>query len=179
MSIAVFASLAFSTLGPRAWREPSRCPYCPIDASPHWTSWGSYSRYAGDPDDPSKRVAIPRCWCKLVGRTFSLPPDSLLPYCGIRTGTVLGRLHALFVRNVALNTLARRLCAARGTLRGLKARFLRVLPKLRLPRHEGALGPAAFLEVLAQMPPSAVADLFRGWKEREPKHSILGVHLRC
>lgn len=179
MSLALFASLAFSTLRPRAWREPSRCPYCPVDAPPHWTGWGSYWRYAGDPDDPSKRVAIPRCWCKLVERTFSLPPDSLLPYCGIRTGAVLERLHALFVRNVALNTLARRLHAARGTLRGLKARFLRVLPKLRLPRHEGALGPAAFLDVLAQMPPSAVADLFRDWKEREPKHSILGVHLRC
>lgn len=179
MSLAVFASVAFSTLGPRAWRDPSRCPYCPVDALPHWTCWGSYSRYAGDPDDPSKRVAIPRCWCKLVGRTFSLPPDCLLPYCGIRTGSVLERLYALFVRDVALNTLARRLCAARGTLRGLKARFLRVLPKLRLPGHEGALGPAAFLEVLAQMPPSAVANLFRAWKEREPKHSPLGFYLRC
>lgn len=179
MPLAIFASVAFSTLGPRAWRDPSRCPYCPVDAPPHWTCWGSYWRYAGDPDDPSRRVAIPRRWCKLVERTFSLPPDCLLPYCGIRTGAVLERLHALFVQKVALNALARRLHAARGTLRGLKARFLRVLPKLRLPRHEGALGPAAFLEVLAQMPPSAVANLFRDWKEREPKHSILGVHLRC
>lgn len=178
MALSVFASLAFSTLGPRAWRGPSRCPYCPADAPPHWTGWGSYSRYAGDPDDPSKRVAIPRCWCKLVERTFSLPPDSLLPYCGIRTGAILQRLHALFVQKVALNALARRIHAARGTLRGLKARFVRVLPKLRLPHHEGAFGPAAFLEVLARMPPSAVADLFRDWKELEPKHSILGVHLR-
>jgi hypothetical protein len=108
-----------------------------------------------------------------------LPPDCLLPYCGIRTGAVLERLQALFIQKVALNALARRLCAARGTLRGLKARFRRVLPKLRLPSHEGALGPAAFLGILAQMPPSAVADLFCEWKEREPKHSILGVHLRC
>lgn len=178
MSLAVFAA-AFSTLGPRAWREPSRCPYCPADASAHWIAWGSYRRYAGDPDDPSRRVAIPRRRCKIVKRTFALPPDSLLPYCGVRTGAVLERLHALFVRNVALNTMARRLHSARGTLRGLRARFLRVLPKLRLPHHEGAFGPAAFLEVLARMPPSAVADVFRDWKELEPKHSILGVHLRC
>lgn len=179
MPLALFASLAFSTLGPRAWRDPSRCPYCPAATPPHWTRWGNYWRYAGDPDDPSKRVAIPRCRCKLVGRTFSLPPDCLLPYCGIRTGAVLERLHALFVRSVALNTLARQVHGARGTLRGLKARFLRALPKLRLPRHEGALGPAAFLGVLAHMPRSTVADLFRDWKEREPKHSILGVYLRC
>lgn len=179
MPLAAFTNVAFSTLRPLAWREPSRCPYCPADAPAHWIAWGSYSRYAGDPDDPSRRVAIPRRRCKIFKRTFALLPDSLLPYCGIRTGAVLERLHALFVRNVALNALARRLHAARGTLRGLKARFLRVLPKLRLPVHEGALAPAAFLVVLAQMPPSAVADLFRDWKEREPKHSILGVHLRC
>jgi hypothetical protein len=179
MPFAALASVAFSTLGPRAWRDPSRCPYCPSDAPPHWTCWGSYWRYAGDPDDPCKRVAIPRRRCKFVKRTFSLPPDSLLPYCGIRTGAVLQRLHALFVQKEALNTLARRLQAARGTLRGLKARFLRVLPKLRLPSREGALGPAAFLEILARVPTADVADLFRDWKEREPKHSIVGIYLRC
>lgn len=179
MSLAVFAAAAFSTLGPRAWREPSRCPYCPADASTHWIGWGSYWRYAGDPDDPSRRVAIPRRRCKIFKRTFALPPDSLLPYCGIRTSAILQRLHALFVRGVALNALARRLQAPRGTLRGLRARFLRALPKLRLPRHEGALGPAAFLAVLAVTPPSAVADMFRDWKEREPKQSLLGFYPRC
>lgn len=40
MPLAVFASVAFSALGPRAWRDPSRCPYRPVDASPHWTCWG-------------------------------------------------------------------------------------------------------------------------------------------
>lgn len=179
MLLAVFASVAFSILRPRAWREPSRCPYCPADAPAHWIGWGSYSRYAGDPDAPSRRVAIPRRRCKLVKRTFSLPPDCLLPYSGIRTGAVLQRLHALFVQRVALNALARRLQAARGTLRGLKARFLRVLPKLRLPSREGALGPAACLDILARMPPADLADLFRNWKEREPKHSIVGIYLRC
>ncbi len=179
MSLAVFAGVAFSTLRPRAWRAPSRCPYCPIDAPPHWTCWGRYWRYAGDPDDPSKRVAIPRRWCKFVKRTFSLPPDSLLPYCGIRTGTILKLLHALFVQKVALNALARQVQTARGTLRGLKARFLRTLSKLRLPVREGTLGPAAFLAILARMPATDAADLFRDWKEREPKHSIVGIYLRC
>lgn len=179
MSRAAFSSVAFSTLGPRAWRDPSRCPYCPINAPPHWTCWGSYSRYAGDPDDPSKRVDIPRRRCKIVVRTFSLPPDALLPYSGIRTGAVLQRLHALFVRKVALNALARRVQVVRGTLRGLKARFLHTLPKLRLPRREGVFLPAPFLAALADMKPAAVADLFRGWKEREPKHSIVGIYLRC
>lgn len=179
MSHAAFTSIAFSTLVPRAWRDPARCPHCPSDAPPHWTCWGSYSRYAGDPDDPSRRVCIPRYWCKIVRRTFSLLPDSLLPYSGIRTGAVLQRLHALFVQKVALNTLARQVHAARGTLRGLKARFLRTLPKLRLLRREGAILPAPFLEVLADMKQAAVADLFREWKEREPKHSIVGIYLRC
>jgi len=179
MALANFASVAFSTLGPRAWRKPSRCPYCPVDTPPHWTGWGSYWRYAGDPEDPSKRVAIPRCWCTLVERTFSLPPDSLLPYSTTWTGAVLERLYALFVQRIPLNTLARRAGTARGTLRTLKANFLCVLPKLRLPRREGAFGPAAFLEVLAGMEPAAVADLFRDWKEREPKHSIVGIYLRC
>lgn len=159
--------------------EPSRCPYCPIDAPAHWIHWGSYQRYAGDPQDPCKRVDVARYWCKIVRRTFSLLPDALLPYCGIRTGHLLQELYGLFVKAIALNTLARRAGRARGTLRDLKAGFLRVLPKLRLPRHEGALHAAAFLAMLSDMEPSAVADLFRSWKEREPKHSIVGIYLRC
>lgn len=179
MPFSVFTGVAFSILRPRAWREPSRCPYCPADAPAHWIAWGSYSRYAGDPDDPSRRVAIPRRRCKIFKRTFALLPDSLLPYCTTWTGAVLERLYALLVQRLPLNTLARRAGAARGTLRTLKANFLRVLPKLRLPQREGALGPAAFLEVLADMEPAAVAELFRDWKEREPKHSIVGIYLRC
>ena len=107
-----------------------------------------------------------------------MPPDPLLPYCGVRTSFVLVWLHALLVRGIGLNTLARQAGASRGALRSLKARFLRALPKLRLPRREGVLAPAAFIEVLAGMGPAAVADLFRGWKECEPKHSILGIYLR-
>lgn len=179
MSLAAFASVAFSTLRPRVWREPSRCPYCPADAPGHWIGWGSYSRYAGDPDDPSRRVTIPRRWCKIVQRTFALPPDSLLPYCGVRTAFVLMWLYALCIKRVGLNTLARQAGMGRGALRSLKARFLRALPKLRLPPREGALAPAAFLELLAGMESAAVADLFRNWKERQPKHSILGIYQRC
>lgn len=178
MVLALFASVALSTLRPRAWRKPSRCPYCPIHSPPHWISWGTYSRYAGDPEDPSKRVDIPRCRCKLTLGTFSLLPDSLLPYCGVRANFLLQWLYALFVEGVGLNTLARRGCAARGTLRGLKERFLLTLPKLRLPRHEGALYAPAFLEILADMRPAAVADIFREWKEREPKHSVVGIYPR-
>jgi hypothetical protein len=159
--------------------EPSRCPYCPVDAPMHWIHWGSYQRYAGDPQDPRKRVDVTRYWCKIVRRTFSLPPDALLPYCGIRTGYLLQGLYGLFVKAIALNTLARRAGLARGTLRDMKARFLRVLPTLRLPPREGALRAAAFLAMLSDMEPSAVADIFRDWKEREPKHSIVGIYLRC
>ena len=45
--------------------------------------------------------------------------------------------------------------------------------------EEFRLAPAAFLELLACMEPVAFAGLFRGWKEREPKHSILGIYQRC
>lgn len=184
MRCAVWAS--DSEPGPLTCPLPSRCPYCPADAPSHWTGWGSYERYAGDRRDRSRRVAIPRYRCKVSGRTFSLLPDGLLPYCGERTGFVLSSLHALFVQKVALSTLSRRACVARGTLRLLRARFLRAVGLLRLPvprqtglpRHEGALKAASFLEVLAAQAPRAIADLFRGWKECEPKHSIVGVYAR-
>jgi hypothetical protein len=79
---------------------------------------------------------------------------------------------------LGVNTLARRVSAARGTLRYLKAHFLLTLPKLRLPRHEGAFKAPAFLTTLAHTQPTVVADLFRGWKELEPKLSIVGVYVR-
>jgi len=107
-----------------------------------------------------------------------LLPDGLLPYCGERTGAVLLWLHALFVRNVALNTLARQQELARGTLRHLKARYLRTVSILRLPDREGVWGAAAFLEALAQKGSAAVADLFREWKQREPKHCVVGIYAR-
>lgn len=154
----------------------TRCPYCPADVSPHWIGWGSYERYSGDRQDPSHKVSVPRCRCKITGRTFSLLPDGLLPYCGERTGFVLLCLHALFVQKEALSTLSRRVSVARGTLRHLRKRFLRVASVLRLPGREGALDPAGFLEVLADR--ATVVDLFRSWKEREPKHSVVGIYDR-
>jgi len=157
---------------------PSRCPYCPADAPPHWIGWGSYERYSGDAEDPSQRVAIPRYRCKLTRRTFSLLPDGLLPYCSERTGLVLGWLYALYARKVALNALSGTQGVARGTLRHLKGRFVRTVPLLRLPKCEGALGALTFLEGLARKGPAGVVALFRNWKEREPKHSIVGIYAR-
>lgn len=158
--------------------KPTRCPYCCADAPAHWTGHGSYTRYAGDPDDPCRRTAVGRYWCKVIGRSFSLPPDALLPYCGTRTGFVLQWLQALLVEGVGVNTLARSAGVSRGRLRGLRARFLRVQQKLRLAWREGCLGAAGFLEVLAQTDGAAIVDLFRRWKEQEPKLSIVGIYLR-
>lgn len=174
-----FASDSLLKLRVSACPTPSRCPYCLADAPRHWTRWGSYQRYGGDPKDPSQRIAIARYWCRLVRRTFSLLPDSLLPYCRVRTGFVLDWLHTLFTEGSGLNTLARYVGVARGTLRYLKVCFLRTLPKLRLPRHEGALAPVEFLSILADMGSAPIANLLRDWKESEPKHSIVGIYLRC
>jgi hypothetical protein len=123
-------------------------------------------------------VAIPRYRCKLTRRTFSLLPDGLLPYCGERTGRVLGWLYALCVQKAALSTLSRTVGVARGTLRHLKARFVPTAQLLRLPEHEGALSPAAFMKSLAREGAAAVVALFRRWKECEPKHSIVGIYAR-
>ena len=112
MKCVPFASRSLRTL---VCPSPSRCPYCPADAPAHWTGWGSYQRYAGSRKHPSQRVVVPRYWCKVVERTFSLPPDALLPHCGLRTVHVLLLLRAMFVRNVAVNLLAGRTSIARGT----------------------------------------------------------------
>ena len=165
-------------LDPLTCPAPSRCPYCAADAPGHWIGWGTYERYAGDPQDPNRKLVVARYRCKLTRRTFSLLPDGLLPYCGQRTGRVLSWLYALFVQKAALSTLSRSVCVPRGTLRHLKARFLRTVSVLRLPWGEGALGAAVFLEALAQEGPAAVADLFRDWKEREPKHGVVGIYVR-
>jgi hypothetical protein len=163
--------------------RPSRCPYCAADSPVHWIGWGSYERYAGDPDDASRRVAVPRYQCKLTERTFSLLPDELLPYCSLPADTVLSLLRALLLEKgegtspVALNRLASRTALPRSTLRHLKARYLRTVPLLRLPPREGVLGAAAFLEALTEEA-GAVLDLFRSWKEYEPKHSVLGIYAR-
>ena len=159
--------------------EPSRCPYCPADSTPHWIRWGTYSRYAGDPFDPCRREKVRRYRCKICKRTFSLPPDFLLPYCGIRTGAVLDCFHAFFSKKkIAVSKMARKLKVTRAGVRYLKTRFLRVLPKLRLPGREGFLAAPAFLGALSEMEGAEVAALFRDWKEREPKLSIVGVYAR-
>lgn len=171
---AIKLLLQLLRLGPK----PSRCPYCGPDARKHWIGHGSYTRYCGDPLNPSQRIAIARYWCRIVGRTFSLLPDCLLPYCGTRTGFVLQWLQALRVDGVGVNTLARSAGVSRGRLRGLRARFLRVQPKLRLPWREGCLGAAGFLNALAQAGGADIIALFRRWKEQEPKLSIVGIYLR-
>lgn len=126
---------------------------------------------------------MPRYQCKFTGRTFSLLPDELLPYCGLRTPVVLSSLQALFLGEdgtlpVALSTLARTSFVPRGTLRRLRARYLRAAPRLRLSQQEGVLGGGAFLNVLLQRSAPTLFDLFRTWKEREPKHSIVGIYAR-
>lgn len=157
---------------------PTRCPYCPPDAPAHWTHEGSYTRYAGDLDEPSRREAVPRYKCKIVGRTFSIPPAVLLPYCGTRVGFVLRWLQMMLIEGRGVNTVARDFGVARGRLRGIKARFLRMRLKLRLPGQEGCLDAAGLLARLASMGAAAILDLFHSWKELEPKLSILGVYAR-
>lgn len=178
MKVARFANAPSLQFLPAACPRPVRCPYCPEDAPKHWKRNGKYERYAGDPEDPSRKVDVPRYWCKIARRSFSLPPDALLPYCGVRTGHVLQWLYAIFVQGLGLNTVARQVNVTRGVLRSLKARCLRAMPRLRLPGHEGMLDAGAFLIALADAGALAVARLFRDWKQREPKLSIVGIYVR-
>ena len=158
--------------------SPSRCPYCAADVAPHWIGWGTYQRYAGDREQPSRKVAVRRYRCKIHLRTFSLLPHALLPYRSVCTGLILEWLHALYVTGVPLSRLARQAGVARGTLRSLRAGFLRALPPLRLPHEDGRQAATPFLAGLAALPPSTVVPLFQGWKELEPKQSVVGIHSR-
>lgn len=158
--------------------KPSRCPYCPVHTPPHWIGWGCYERYAGDPEQPVRKVVVPRYQCKIQQRTFSLLPDALLPYRSLRTSVILAWLYALFVEAVPLSRLAHQVHVARGTLRGLCAGLLRAVPHLRLPRQRAARPAAIFLEALAQLPPTTLVGLLQAWKEREPKHCLVGIHPR-
>lgn len=126
----------------------------------------------------SARIKVPRYLCRLTRRTFSLLPDALLPYHHPTTATILGWLTEIFVKGSGVATVARMTGVARGTVRGIRTRFEKAAAVLRLPDHEGALGPAAFLEHLTAFGPDGVAALFATWKELEPKHSIVGVHPR-
>jgi hypothetical protein len=173
----LFLLEALRRLGPCP--APTRCPYCPAHTPPHWIGWGGYERWALDPGQPvARKVAVPRYQCKIQRRTFSLLPDGLLPYRCVGAGLILTWLHALFVDGVPLSILARQVCVARGTLRGLRAGFLRAVLHLRLPRQRAARAPVSFLEALAQLPPAAVVPLFQAWKETEPKHCVVGIHSR-
>ncbi len=178
MKVARFANAPPLQLLPAVCPPPVRCPLCPADAPKHWNGHGHYKRYAGDLEDPSRKVKVSRYLCKITKRSFSLLPDALLPYCGVRTGHVLQWLHAIFVQGMDLNTVARQVNVNRGLLRSLKARFLRAMPRLRLPGHEGMPDTCAFLAALADTGALAIARLFRGWKEREPKLSIIGIYSR-
>lgn len=176
MTPALFLLEALRRLGPCP--APARCPYCPAHTPLHWIGWGCYERYACDPGQPTRKVAVPRYRCKIQRRTFSLLPDALLPYRSRRTGVILAWLHALYVEAVPLSRLAREVQVARGTLRHLRASFLRALPHLRLPRQPAARPAATFLVALAQLAPPTVVPLFQAWKEREPKHCVVGLHAR-
>lgn len=169
------ASLLGAVLRSLDLREPSRCPYCPDRPEPHWIGWGSYRRYAEGRD---RKIDVDRHQCPYAGRTFSLLPDGLLPYHHARTATILRHLLALFVKERPLSAWARLKGVARSTLRGLKARVASVLAKLRLPDQEGSFAPAEFLARLAALGAGRVAEIFRVWKEFEPKHSIVGCYAR-
>jgi hypothetical protein len=82
------------------------------------------------------------------------------------------------VKDRPLSAWARLKGVARSTLRGLKARVASVLAKLRLPDQEGALSPAEFLTRLAAFSAERIVEIFRSWKELEPKHSIVGFYAR-
>lgn len=175
MKRSLFASIALATLRTWAWRSPSRCPYCPGARDKHWIKWGFYERFAEASD---AQIEIQRYRCKVTLRTFSLLPDSVLPY-HFYTGThILQWLHALFVQRQALNALARTEQIARGTLRYLKRCFLGAVGILRLPGRAAALKHPHFMRRLAKMGTRPVANLFRDWKELEPKHSVVGIYPR-
>ena len=175
MKPSFFASLALCTLEAVAWRRPSCCPYCPTSEGHHWIRWGFYPRWG---EGEKERLAIQRYRCRITKRTFSLLPDSLLPYHYFSTGRLLQWLHTIFVGAIALGTLARRESIGRSTLQHLRRCFLGVIGKLRLPGRPAALAPPAFLELLADMKSAALGDLFADWKELEPKHAVVGIYSR-
>lgn len=101
-----------------------------------------------------------------------------MPYHYFTTGHILTWLHALEGEGVPVNTLATRDGIERWVLRQLKAAFRRVVRILRLPGRAEALDPPEFIRSLARKTGQAVAGLFRGWKETEPKHSVVGIYPR-
>jgi len=170
---ALLASPILSLLVPASWRAPLRCPYCAagMDCS---IKWAFYERFAHG----ASRIRVQRYFCRIARRTFSLPPDALLPYHNPATATILGWLTEIFVNGTGVATVARMSGVARSTVRGIRAGFEKAAAVLRLPGHEGAIDAAAFLKHLTALGPDGVAALFATWKELEPKHSIVGVYPR-
>jgi transposase-like protein len=178
MNPLLFASIALATLRTVSWHEPSVCPFCPGNAAGHWIRWGGYKRYADNRDKKRGLIRIQRFFCKIVHRTFSLLPDSLLPYRYFTTSRILRWLYAIVVKRAGASTIARRDRIARSSLRHIVTSFLKTVPSLRLPDRPAALDPPGFLTALADLGNRAVANLFRRWKELEPKQSILGFYPR-
>lgn len=171
----LIASLWRGTLRSMEMPEPSRCPYCPDRPEPHWICWASYSRWA---QGRHEKVDVPRHRCRFVGRTFSLLPDGLLPYHYHRTTDILRTIRALFIDEIPLARWASLRGLARTTVRHLREEFEEVVGRLRLPGQEGALGPKAFVARLFRFGVDRVAEIFRDWKEMEPKHSVVGLYAR-
>lgn len=171
----LMASLWGGSLRSLEMPEPSRCPYCPDRVERHWTLWGFYERWA---QGRRGKIDVPRHQCRFVKRTFSVLPDGLLPYHYHRTAVMLRTLRALFIEGVPTARWAklRRLC--RTTVRHLGEQFENSVGRLRLPGQEGALGPKAFLTRLLELGADGIARIFRDWKEREPKHSVVGLYAR-
>ena len=153
---------------------PTRCPYCPATTCYHWIRNASYGRYGLD----SERIRIPRWLCKITKRTFSLLPDALLPYHSTTTTRILQWLNHTFVNGHGMATTAKFFSAARTTVRRVCAKFYQAVKVLRLSGQAGVLPPAEFLRRLFSNSGSQVATLFVAWKEREPKHSLVGMYPR-
>ena len=105
-------------------------------------------------------------------------PNGLLPYHYHRTAIILQTLQALFIEGIPLARWARLRHLCRTTVRHLREKFEEVVVRLRLPGQEGALGPKPFLSRLFRFEASRIAQIFRDWKEREPKHSVVGLYAR-
>ena len=150
---------------------------CPHQREVHWIKWGFYWRYA---QGKRERIPVQRFWCRLMPRkrTFSLLPDGLLPYRHAHAGLILRYLKALFLRHRPASAYADRRDRPRTTVRRAKAAFARIAPLLRLPGQEGALAPELFLRRLFALTAERIAEIFRDWKELEPKHSVVGIYSR-
>lgn len=171
-----FASLAASRFSKPdlAAPVPTCCPYCPNSTCCHWTKHASYERFGVG----SERIDVPRWWCKIVCRSFSLLPDALLPYQQRTTATILACLADGLLAEHGATATARTFSIPLITVRRIRSKFRKAVKILRLPGHAGALDPAAFLRSLFALGLDAIAELLAKWKQLEPKHSLVGMHPR-